>query len=122
MIVLLLPLITMLDPVRRPIAFCPGYARGLVFLGGHALVGIALPRDNRTFSGLALDGELARRRAILVIDLKTGDTVHWVRFSGAVQEFCDVAVIPGMRRLAAIGFRTDEIRRIITLGASPAGT
>ena len=110
----------------EPIAFCPGYARGLAFLGGHALVGVSLPRDNRTFSGLALDGELARRGAtarcaILVIDLKTGDTVHWVRFTGAVQELYDVAVIPGVRRPAAIGFRSDEIRRVITIGAAAAG-
>ena len=74
-----------------------------------------------------LDDELARRGAeprcaILVIDLRTGDTVHWARFTGVVKELYDVAVLPGIRRPAAIGFKSDEIRRVITIGdaASPA--
>jgi uncharacterized protein (TIGR03032 family) len=29
----------------EPIAFCPGYARGLGFLGGMAVIGLSLPRD-----------------------------------------------------------------------------
>ena len=106
----------------EPVAFLPGYARGLSFVGDFALVGISLPRDNKTFNGLALNEELTRRGAeprcaIMVIDLRTGDSVHWVRFSGVVQELYDVAAIPGIRRPSAIGFRSDEIRRVITVGA-----
>ena len=105
----------------RPVAFCPGYARGLSFAGDFAFVGLSLPRDNRTFNDLPLTEELARRGAeprcaILVIDLRTGDTVHWARFSGVVRELYDVAVIEGTRQPAAIGFRSDEIRRVITVG------
>ncbi len=105
----------------EPIAFCPGYARGLSFIGNFAVIGTSLPRDNRTFTGLALDDELARRGAeprcaILVIDLRTGDTVHWARFNGVVKELYDVAVLPGVVRPAAIGFKSDEIRRVITIG------
>jgi uncharacterized protein (TIGR03032 family) len=36
----------------EPIAFCPGYARGLAFSGNHAIVGLSLSRENRTFQGL----------------------------------------------------------------------
>jgi len=109
----------------EPVAFCPGYARGLAFAGDFALVGLSVPRENRTFDGLELNEALVRRGAearcaILAIDLRTGDTVHWVRFSGVVRELYDVAVIPDVRRPAAIGFRTDEIRRVITIG--DAGT
>ncbi len=109
----------------EPIAFCPGYARGLAFHGDFAVIGTSLPRDNRTFTGLALDGALAKRGAaprcaILVIDLRTGDTVHWLRFEGVVQELYDVAVLPGVVRPAAIGFKSDEIRRVITVGEPPA--
>ncbi len=111
----------------EPVAFCPGYMRGLSFVGDFALVGLSLPRDNRTFNGLALNEALVARGAearcaILVIDLRTGDTVHWVRFTGVVQELYDVAAIPGVRRPSAIGFRSDEIRRVITVGASPGMT
>ena len=108
-----------------PVAFCPGYTRGLSFLGDFALLGISLPRDNRTFTGLALDEALASRGAeprcaILVIDLRTGDTVHWVRFTGVVKELYDVVALPGIRRPSAIGFKSDEIRRVITVGAPAA--
>ncbi len=50
-----------------PVAFCPGYARGLTFAGGCAIVGLSLPRENRTFQGLPLDAALAAkgRRAAL---------------------------------------------------------
>lgn len=108
----------------EPVAFCPGYARGLSFLGGFALIGLSLPRDNRTFTGLALDAALAARGAeprcaVLVVDLRSGDVVHWVRFSGVVQELYDVAALPGVRRPAAIGFRSDEIRRVLSVGNAP---
>jgi uncharacterized protein (TIGR03032 family) len=106
------------------VAFCPGYARGLAFHGDYAVIGTSLPRDNRTFTGLALDGELERRGAeprcaVLVIDLRSGDTVHWLRFDGVVKELYDVGVLPGVARPAAIGFKSDEIRRVITIGEGP---
>lgn len=104
----------------EPICFCPGYLRGLSFIGGHALVGLSLPRDNRTFTGLALDGELARRKAearcaVMAINLRTGDIDHWLRFEGFVQELYDVTVLPDIRRPAAIGFKSDEVRRVLSL-------
>ena len=45
-----------------PVAFCPGYARGLAFAGGCAIVGLSLARENRTFQGLPLDGALSIER------------------------------------------------------------
>jgi uncharacterized protein (TIGR03032 family) len=104
----------------EPVAFCPGYARGLAFLGNHAVVGLSLARADRAFSGLALDGALAARGAearcgLAVIDLASGDMAHWLRLEGAVRELYDVAALPGVRRPSAIGFRTDEIRYLISI-------
>lgn len=104
----------------EPIAFCPGFLRGASFVGDYAIVGLSLPRENRTFSGLALDEKLQKadtdaRCALQVIDLKTGDIVHWLRIEGVVQELYDVSVLPGVQRPMAIGFMTDEIRRILTV-------
>lgn len=108
----------------EPIAFCPGYLRGMAFIGGHAVVGLSLPRENRTFTGLPLDAALAARGAearcaVMVIDLVTGDTVHWVRFDGVVKELYDVAALPGIQRPAAIGFLGDDINRYVTIGEPP---
>jgi uncharacterized protein (TIGR03032 family) len=104
----------------EPIAFCPGFLRGAAFVGDYAVVGLSLPRENRTFTGLPLDDRLKKadtdaRCALQVIDLKTGDIVHWLRIEGVVQELYDVSVLPGVKRPMAIGFVSDEIRRILTV-------
>ena len=102
------------------VAFCPGYARGLAFAGGCAIVGLSLSRESRTFGGLALDDLLRERDVeprcgLAVFDLATGDMIHWVRIEGVVRELYDVAVLPGVARPSAIGFRTDEINRVISI-------
>lgn len=105
----------------EPVAFCPGYLRGMAFSGDFAIVGLSKPRKDGTFSGLELDENLAKykieaRCGIYVIDLKSGDVVHWLRIEGIVEELYDVAVLPGVKRPMAIGFMSDEIRRVITIG------
>jgi uncharacterized protein (TIGR03032 family) len=108
----------------QQVAFCPGYLRGLAFHGDFALVGVSNSRENRTFSGLALEENLAQHKveprcALYVIDLRTGDAVHWLRIEGVVRELYDVAVLPGVRQPMMIGFLSDEIRRVIRVGAGP---
>ena len=105
------------------VAFCPGYARGLSFIGKYAIAGLSLSRDVRTFQGLALDAALARHGAearcgLLVIDTVSGDTAAWVRIEGVVRELYDVAALPGVRNPSALGFKTDEITRIISIADS----
>jgi uncharacterized protein (TIGR03032 family) len=102
------------------IAFCPGYIRGLAIHGHYAVAGISAPRRNKTFSGLALDDELKRRDVeprcgLVVIDLRSGDIVHWIRLEGVVQELYDVVVLPGVARPMALGLMSDEIRRTVSL-------
>lgn len=102
------------------VAFCPGYARGLAFVDNHALIGLSLPRDNRTFSGLPLDDALEARDAaprcgLAVIDLNGGDMVAWVRVEGLVRELYDVAILPNIRHPSLIGFKGDEIRYVISI-------
>jgi uncharacterized protein (TIGR03032 family) len=104
----------------EPVAFCPGYLRGLDFIGDFAVMGLSKPRENKTFSGLVLNEQLQERKtlarcAIQVVDLRTGDVVHWLRIDGIVEELYDVIVLPGVHRPMAVGFKTDEIRRIISM-------
>ena len=105
----------------EPIAFCPGYLRGAAFVGDYAVLGLSKPRENRTFRGLELDDNLATKGAeprcgLQVIDLRTGDIVHWLRIEGVVAELYDVVILPKTRRPMALGFKTDEIRRAISIG------
>jgi uncharacterized protein (TIGR03032 family) len=105
----------------RPLTFCPGYLRGLAFAGDYAVVGLSRPRRDTAFTGLELEDQLAARGAeprcgLLVIDLRTGDVAHWLRFDGMVTELYDVAVLPGVARPMALGHKTDEIERLIAVG------
>ena len=105
----------------EPVAFIPGYGRGLAFHGSYAIIGMSRPRENRTFSGLRLEEELSAKKTearcgLQVIDLRTGDAVHWMRISGTIEELYDVAVIPGFRRPMGIGLQSDEIRRVLSVG------
>jgi uncharacterized protein (TIGR03032 family) len=105
----------------EPLTFCPGYLRGLAFVGDYAVVGLSQPRHDKTFGGLPLDAELAKRDAdarcgLLIIDLRSGDVAHWVRVEGMVRELYDVAVLPGVARPMALGFKSDEIQRLIAIG------
>ncbi len=109
------------DGVFAPLTFCPGYLRGLAFVGDYAVVGLSRPRHDRTFTGLALQDELARRGAeprcgLQVIDLSGGHTAHWVRLEGMVSELYDVAALPGVTRPTVMGFKSDEIQRTIVIG------
>jgi uncharacterized protein (TIGR03032 family) len=105
----------------EPLTFCPGYLRGLALVGDYAIVGLSHPRHDKTFSGLALDEELARRNAeprcgLLVIDINTGDVAHWLRVDGMVRELYDVAVLLHVGLPMALGFKTDEIQRTVAIG------
>jgi uncharacterized protein (TIGR03032 family) len=105
----------------EPLTFCPGYLRGLSFIGDFAVVGLSQCRENRTFQGLALDDNLKSHDAeahcgLCVIDLRSGDLVHWLWLQGIVRELYDVVVLSGVRRPSALGFKTDEIRRTISIG------
>ena len=104
----------------NPVTFCPGYLRGFSLYNDFAVVGISEPRHNKTFQGLPLDEKLIAKKAtprcgLLVIDLKTGDIVHSLRIQGVIEELYDVAILPNFRRPMAIGFRSEEIRRMITV-------
>ncbi len=108
----------------EPIAFCPGYLRGLAFHGRYAIVGLSKPRRERAFTGLELDERLRQkdseaRCGLWVIDLASGDVAHWIQIDGVVVELYDVAVLPATRQPMALGFKTDEIERLVTIDRSP---
>jgi len=86
----------------EPIAFLPGYGRGMVFSEGKAIVGLSDCRENRTFSGLPIDEELKKRGttarcAIYEVDLQTGATKELVLFHQPIKEIYDLFLLPGTR-------------------------
>ncbi|MDR7134364.1 uncharacterized protein (TIGR03032 family) [Lysobacter niastensis] len=101
-----------------PLAFFPGFLRGLSIVGNVAAVGLSKPRNQR-FEGLQLDEELRKRDAepwcgVQIVSLTNGDVMNWIRFDGDVTELFDVTFLPNVRNPMMVGLRTAEIRELIT--------
>ena len=115
-----------LDPAngaRENIGFYPGFLRGLAFVENYAAVTLSLPRNGR-FQGLALDNELTKRKAVpwcglLIIDIRNGDVVEWVRFDREVKELFDVALISGVRCPRGLTPGSPALKDAISVDATP---
>ena len=103
---------------KEDICFCPGFLRGLALHNGYALVTCSKPRDG-AFSGLELQDQLKKRDGeawcgVLIIDLRSGDMVEFIRMDGQIAELFDVAIIPDTLCPMAIGINSPEIHSMIT--------
>jgi len=106
-------------PIHRATlnTFCPGC--GLTFIGDFAIGGLSKAREN-SFSGLPLEDNLKAKQiqarcGFLVIDLRSGDIIHALQIEGIISELYDVAILSGVQCHRALGLKTDEIRRVITV-------
>jgi uncharacterized protein (TIGR03032 family) len=112
-----------IDPATghfEPVAFCPGYARGLAFAGEFAVVGLSRARKNRTFDGLDLqtalnERDVEARCGLSIVNTTTGAATDWIRIDGIIDELYDVAFLPGIRAASAVGIVGPEIQRTISV-------
>jgi uncharacterized protein (TIGR03032 family) len=68
----------------KPTVVCtlPGYARGLCFVGMHALIGLSLIRETNTFGGMPIGEDNAQLHcAVAVVDLTTGQMTGMMKCS-----------------------------------------
>jgi hypothetical protein len=85
---------------------------------------VTLPRLRtaaKTFPGLSLGRILeersqAARSGVCVIDVRTGEIVHWLYTAAAVGELFDVALLAGVSRPMALAFDSELSRRFMTMG------
>ena len=80
----------------QPVAEFPGFTRGLDFAAPFAFVGLSQVRETAVFSGIPIADAPERNCGVWVLDLRTMQTVAFVRFSGSVQEIFSVCVLPSM--------------------------
>jgi uncharacterized protein (TIGR03032 family) len=90
-----------------PVAWVPGYTRGLAFWGPYAFVGLSRIRETNVFGGLPI----AEKRDELmcgvgVIEWQTGRTVATFILKSGVEEIYDVQVVP-VRKLVLSGPHPD---------------
>jgi uncharacterized protein (TIGR03032 family) len=78
---------------------CPGYPRGLAFIGDMAAIGVSKPRP-ASIEGLPLADRLTAKNVetkagVLLYDLKSGKVAHSIEFVAGLDELYDVAFLPG---------------------------
>ncbi len=104
-----------------PACQCPGYARGLAFIGNWAVIGISRPRQDDGFKKLPLKRVLEKRNeepqcGLMVVNLKTGRVAHRLNFQHTMKEISNVSIIPDVRQAAMLAFSNQEqISGFITL-------
>lgn len=103
-----------------PLAFFPGFLRGLSIMGNTAAVGLSKPRKEQRFEGLQLDAELDQRTAapwcgVQIASLANGDVQNWIRCDGDMTEIFDISFLPGVRNPMMIGLRNQDIHNLITI-------
>ena len=106
-----------------PIAFCPGFVRGLAFWGDLAIVGLSKLRS-ASFSGLVLEERLLAEGktaecGLVAIDLRSSATVHCLFLGEPIEELFDVVVLPQVVRPVSLGFQDEDIERLVTFPRSP---
>jgi uncharacterized protein (TIGR03032 family) len=80
------------------VARLPGFTRGLDFYGDYAFIGLSQVRETAVFSGIPItEQSIERQSGVWVVDLRTGRTVGFLRFSEQVQEIFAVQVLDGIR-------------------------
>ena len=101
---------------REDIAFCPGFARGLAFVGRYAVLTVSRPRSHTAGSPLS-EGMDARgaspRCGLLIVDLTNGDIVEWLWLGGDVTELFDVAAIANVRCPRGLGPAAAELAEVV---------
>lgn len=103
-------------PTARADVVCalPGYARGLTFVGHHALVGLSQIREKSVFGGLPVEARHATLLcAVAVVDVRTGRTEGFLRFVAGCSEIYDLRFLAGMRRPNLLNLEKEEVRQAI---------
>ncbi len=102
-----------------PLAFFPGFLRGLAFHNDHAFVTLSKQRNGQ-FAGLSLNDRLQDRDeedwcGVQVLSMHDRKVVQWIRFEGAITELFDICVLPGVRNPLTIGPQSAEVREFLTM-------
>ena len=105
-----------------PVTFCPGFVRGLAFVGHYALVGLSKLRS-KAFGGLVLEQRLLEQGltsqcGLQVIDLNTGQVVHSLMMDSVVEELFDVVILPNVVIPTTVGFMEEDIDRLVNFPSS----
>ncbi|HET7844544.1 MAG TPA: TIGR03032 family protein [Xanthomonadales bacterium] len=79
------------------VARVPGFTRGLDFVDRVAFIGLSQLRETNAFTDIPVTDEHEERACgVWAVDIETGTTIAFLRFSGSVQEIFAVQALPGV--------------------------
>ena len=86
------------------VAKVDGFIRGLCFKGDYAFIGVSKLRKTHTFSDLEIaDKEI--KAGIVIVNIKTGETVGEIKYETDVEELYDVSILEGFKRVNILNFQ-----------------
>ena len=102
---------------KDDVVFCPGFLRGMAMHGNYAVVAVSQARHGH-FKDLDLQEELDRRKMVawcglIVIDLKRGAMVEYMRIDSGFTELFDIAILSGIRNPMSVGPQSEEILKTV---------
>lgn len=81
---------------REDVARVPGFARGLDFLGPLAFIGLSQLRASNPFTDIPItDDNADRQSGVWAMNIETGKTVAFLKFTGGVEEIFAVQALQG---------------------------
>lgn len=103
------------------IAWYPGFLRGMYVQNDLAFIGLSLPRDGKTYEGLPIQERCEKAGqnpmcGIVICDLKTGKTVHWLQFKSNVTEIFDLVVMQESPIPKMISPRSEDRYKYYSIG------
>jgi uncharacterized protein (TIGR03032 family) len=98
------------------VARVPGFTRGLDFLGPLAFIGLSQLRETNAFTDIPITEENADRMSgVWIVNVQSGQTIGFLKFSNVVQEIFAVQTLPGMRYPAIVDDDDDLIKSTYVL-------
>jgi uncharacterized protein (TIGR03032 family) len=117
-----------IDPHGRRferMTFCPGLPRALDMVGDYAVCAVAPDPALAGAGALPVTETLDRyaipaQCAVLIVDTTTGEVAEWLQIDGGADDVAGLALLPGVRRPAAIGLDGADVRRVLSIAPEAA--
>jgi uncharacterized protein (TIGR03032 family) len=106
------------------VTFCPGFVRGLTFIGDYAIVGLSKIKKKDYLAELPIQKNLIQHGfessqcGFYIINLKTMQLEHSIDLSGSIHHIYDVVLLENVVKPLSLGIEQDHIRRAISLPPS----
>ena len=107
------------------VTFCPGFVRGLSFVGDYAIVGLSKLKYDENIDELPITQNLEKHGfsetqcGFYIIDLNTGQAECTLEISGSINYIYDIIPLENVMKPLTIGIEQDHIRRAISLPPRP---